>query len=180
MAERPGRASAVFRSVGMRSILDHLQVVGAGEREDGVHLGALAVEVNGHDRTGAPGQRPLQTGRIERAGLRLDVDQHRDGSGPLDPRNRRHARVGLGDHLVAGSDADGAESDRDRVRPGSDADRVARAATGGEGALELLDRPAEDEPRFVEDGRDRAVDLLSELGYLSGKIAKANHAGLSQ
>ena len=150
VGDRAGTRSAVLGADRLGSILDHLEIVRAGKREDPIEIRALAVEVDGEDRPRPLGQQRLEILGIERVGRLVDVREHGPRAGRLDARDRGDAGVRGRDHLVPLTDTDGLQRDRDRVGPGRDADSMSRPAVVGERALERLDRIAEDELAPVE------------------------------
>ncbi len=79
------------------------------------------------------------------------------------PDDRRYARVGCGDHLVAGRDPGRQERERDRVGPRRNADRVAYAAIAGERDLEPLDLVGKDVPAALEHAGKRGLDVGAGL-----------------
>ena len=145
-------------AVRLRSVLDDLHA----ELPQRLDVGAETVEMNGDDRARSFRQGGARGRRIERPGARIDVGEHRHRACSLDACDRRDARVRGNDHLVAGPHTDRAQRDRNRVRSGGDADRLAGAAPACEGALELRHPLAEDETAAVEHRRDRAVELRAK------------------
>ena len=67
------------------------------------------------------------------------------GSHRHDCEHRRDERVGRRDHLVAGTNLEGAQRQLDRREAGTDPDRVTGADIGGELGFEALDRGPHDE-----------------------------------
>ena len=112
----------------LRAILDQPQPDGPGDLGEGRQIGRLAIEVHRQHRRRPAGRRRLQDtlelARSHRVGTRLDIDQHRRRTGPLDRRDRRDRGVRHGEDEVARADAAGAQRQLDRVRAAGDADRV--------------------------------------------------------
>src|SRR5579885_1565100 len=95
-------------------ILDYRNSTARAEREDWIHVGGLAEEVDDNDRPGARRKHP---------GDRLGADAPRRfiHIGEYRPSARVNHRAGAGDesksgdlHLVAGTDAEGSESKMER------------------------------------------------------------------
>src|SRR5213079_1912974 len=68
LAEAADAPAAVARAVGLAGILDHGEVVTRGERQDGIEIGGPAVEMYGHDRPRARGDRRLDALGVEVGG----------------------------------------------------------------------------------------------------------------
>jgi len=173
-SERAGRRSVVEGAVGLRAVLDDRKAAAFRQRDDRLQLGALPVQVNGHDRARPRCQRLLEPARVERAGCELDVGEHRSRPARLDAGDRGHAGVRSRHDLVARADLERLEGDRDRVGPGGDAHGEARSAVGGEGLLEALDLLAEDEPAASEYALQRRVELVAELRGLAGEVEEGD------
>ena len=112
--------------------------------DDGVHVGHLAVEMDGHDRLRPRRDRRFQLRRIHGERVGFDVHKNRPRAGVADRRHAGDESEGHGDHLVARADAGGEQRKVERARAGIDGDRVLCAAIGGELALEAGDFLAED------------------------------------
>ena len=93
--------------------------------------------------------------RIEREAIGIDVGEHRPRAGHHDRQRRVRGRQRRGDDLVARTDAERAQRDRQRVGAGADADGVRRAAGCRELALERLELGTEHEPAALHDPGDR-------------------------
>ncbi len=83
------------RAVRLGAILDDARAVPAGESEDRVEIGRLAVKMHRDDGGDAPGRgrkSARERGGIERHGAGLDIDEERPRARKLDRRHRRHRR----------------------------------------------------------------------------------------
>ena len=113
VAKAAGGAAAIGRAVALRAILDEAQPVPAGEILERRQIGRLAIEMHREDRGGPAGrrvaQRRRQRGGVHREAAGRDVDQHRDGPGPLDRGDGRDRGMRHREDEVAGSDAAGAQ-----------------------------------------------------------------------
>ena len=107
VAEGAGPGALVLGAMGLAGVLDDREPVSTADGDHGVHIGGLAVEVDGHD-----GLRPRRDGSLDPRGVdgvanRVDVHEHRPGPTESDGLHRSEERVGNGDHLVAGANAHG-------------------------------------------------------------------------
>ena len=139
----------------------HGQAPAMRDRLDLVHGRGLTVQVHGHH-----GPRPRRDGRLETpgievVGLRVDVDEDRDGA---DQHNRARGgdeREGRRDHLVAGAHTHRLEGEQQRVGARVEADAVPGAAEGSELGLEGPDLGAEDEAAAREDASGGGKELFA-------------------
>ena len=106
-AHAPGPLAVIHRANGFGGIFNHGDAVALADRQQGIHVAEVAVEVHGHDRLGLGRDRGLHLFRIQTPAVRQDVHKHRCGAqmhdwcGGGDP-------VGVGhDHLIAGPNAQG-------------------------------------------------------------------------
>src|SRR5439155_4996322 len=120
-AERARAPAAVLGAVRLGAVLDDWDAAVRGEREHAVHVAALAVEMDGHNRPRSRAERTLERGQIDRRRGGLHVAQNGGRARTLDGGYGRHARVRLRDHLVAGADTERAQGELDRVSAGRDA-----------------------------------------------------------
>ncbi len=147
--------------MGLRRVFDHGQTKLR-------KLRGTSVEVHGHDCTRS---RPdCDSLGVERPRDGIDVGEHRRRAGGLDRRDRRHARVRRGHHLVAGTDARSAERDRERVGPRRHRDGMGAPAGVGPRALELLYRRAEHELRLVERALRSRVELVAQRAHVAREV----------
>jgi hypothetical protein len=163
--------------VGLGAVLDHGHVGGARQLGHRVDVADLPVQVHGDHRARARRQRPLERCRVDRAGLRLDVAEHRRRAGSRDGGDRRYARVRLGHDLVARADAGRAQDQLYGVCPRRAADSVRGPHPRGELALELLALAAEQEPAAVQHARDRSVELRPQLVDRAAEVREGHAHG---
>src|SRR5690606_9074576 len=108
----------------------------------------------------------LDERRIHVEGFRIDVDEHRLGSGILDRGNRRYERKRYRDHFVTRADSGREQRQVQRAGAAIYADTESAAAVGRELLLELGDFGAENEPAAIEHALYRGVDLGLDTGVL--------------
>jgi hypothetical protein len=73
---------------------------------DLVHGRGLPIQVNDQYCLRARRDQAIDLRRIERVGRRIHVAEHRSSTRGYKRRNRRHAGVRHGQHLIAGLDAE--------------------------------------------------------------------------
>src|ERR1039458_50294 len=111
VAERPGRLSLVERANRFGGVLDHDDSVFGAGMEDGVHIGALAIEVDRHQRLGEPvRRRPLSQGVGQDIGIQVPgcaAAIHKDRHATLVDNGVGGRNEGEGgtEHFVAGTDS---------------------------------------------------------------------------
>ena len=66
---------SAFQAMG--AIFDNFQSIGVGDLSDFFHIAHLAVKVNGHHSLGMGSDRFFYQVRIDIAGFRFDIDEHR-------------------------------------------------------------------------------------------------------
>ena len=175
----------VLGAVCLRGVLDHLEIVLGADRHDRVHVGGMTVEMNRDDRAGAERGRLRDQVRpellgIEREGARVDVHEDRQRARRHDRADGGHRDVGRGDHVIAGPHAAGAQGQVQRVGSRPHADGVARAAVGGELALEGGQLLAQHVPAALERSRDRRADLGADLPVLPRQVQERDVHGAHQ
>ena len=97
---------------------------------------------------------------VEQAVGVVDIAEHRSGTRVHHSQRGGDERVRGNDHLVPGTDASGAQGDRERGGSRGYADAVLDAAIVGELSLEALDLLAEDERARAE----HPLEGLRQLG----------------
>ena len=149
------------RAVRLGAILDDPRAVPPRKIEDRVEIGGLAVEMDRHDRGDAPafgGERAGKRRGIEVHRRRIYIDEIRPGARQLDRGHGRDRGMRHGGDVIVGTKRQRPEGNHQRIGAAGDADRVAAADIGGEGALERLDLGAENVGARIENPRDRGVD----------------------
>jgi hypothetical protein len=168
--DRAHRPPAVEGAVRLAGVLEHGEAAPVREFENRLQVRGVPVEVHGHDRPRARGDRPRDGARVEVEGRGVDVHEHRprarlhDGErGERGGERRRH-------DLVSGPRPERAQAEVERVGAVRHRDRVLRAEGPRELALERLALGAEDEPAGVEDARDGGVDLATQRGHVRAEV----------
>ena len=160
----------------------------AGKIGDRVHLATQAEEMHRGDRPHAvaPGgaqhavrvapaalaQAFREAGGIEIQRCRVDVDEDRLGTHPVETARGREKRIGCGDDRVARADPERHEDGELRVGSRGHADRMAAADSRGHGGFEILDLAAEDELLRSDDLVDLPDDGVADLRVLARQIKK--------
>src|SRR5262249_33958433 len=133
-AEARHRAALRARARGLAGILDDGEAVSASQLEDGIEVERVAEEVHGEDGPRARGEAFLDAAYLEVVGLGIYVTEHRARAREEDGIGRGDARERRGDHLVAGTDAEGGESDVERGGARRSGHRGVRSTQAREGA----------------------------------------------
>ena len=177
-AERADRPALVLRADGARGVLDELEPVALGQRDEGVHVRRQPDLVHGHDRLRALGDRALGRRGVEVVGQRVDVGEDRrraalpDGVGRGDEGQRRD------DDLVAGADARDVEREVQRGGAVGRGHRVGRAHALGVGGLEGGDARALGDPAGGDGlGDGGAVGLGQRRAANGTSIRRPSPAG---
>ena len=122
----------------LAGILDHLEPIALRDLADRVHVSSLTVQVDGQNGLGVRCDLGLDLAHVHQVGVGIDIDKHRSRTGQQDGLGRGDEGVRHGDHLVARSNAHGAQNDVQRAGAVADADAVLDAAELGELPLEGL------------------------------------------
>jgi len=134
----------VFSAEDLGGIFDDRDVAVAGrDGVDGVHVRRLAIEADRHDRLGLGGDPGLDLGRVDVAGVGLDV--HEDGGGTNQDNHLGGGDEGEGggDDLVAGTNAECHQADQQGLGAAGDRDAVLGAGVGGQTLFQFADLRAE-------------------------------------
>src|SRR5207248_3275845 len=85
ISQPSGAQTAVLGAMGLRRVLHDSEAVRMREGHDWLHIRALTVEMDGHDRAGALAQSFVKSLGIERARAAIGIDKYRPPPGGLDP-----------------------------------------------------------------------------------------------
>ena len=163
----------------LRRVFDHHQPVAQRDGVDGRHVGHLAVEADRHDGPRARRDRGLDQGRIDIAGIGLDIDIHRLAAQQHDHLGGGGKGEGRGDDLVTGLQGYGHQRDQQRVAATGHRHAVRRTAVGGQGRFHLGHLGPHDVLAVVQHALDAAVDVGLERGVLRpqvGELHSGHHA----
>ena len=149
----------------MGGVLDDREAVASRDLLDAVHAAGPAGEVDGNDRRGARADRRFDRGRVDIAGVWLDVDEHRSGARVHDGVRRRAVRRWRGDDLVAGPHADGQQGGVQARGARGDRDRMLGADVGGEPLLEPGHSRTGGQPARAQGGGD-----VGDLGFPDRRV----------
>lgn len=104
-----------MRADGLGVVLDDVEFVFGGYLPDSVHVGALAVQVNGHDGFCFWRDGSLDVGRADAFGFRATIDEHSRCACDPDCFCCGEERVWVGNDLVARPNSESHEREPDRV-----------------------------------------------------------------
>src|SRR6266852_3712861 len=175
VAEAADGPAIVLRAVCLSGVLNDEQFVSLRHREQRVHVGRLAVEVDRKDRFGARGDRRLDPRRVYGEGGWINVDEDGSGTRVPDRGDGGHEGVRDGDDFVARSDAGCQHRKMQRAGATVEGNAMHGAAVSGELALEGSDLVAEYELRALQDTLDRRIDLLLDAVVLRLEVEEGDH-----
>ena len=150
---------AIGRACRLCTVLHHLQAVRPCDTEDGVHVAALPVEVDGDNALGAWGDLCLDEAFVQKAILRTDVDDDGGSAGLYDAGDGGEGGHVGGDHLVARANIHAAQGQSDGLGTVGYAHTMADAEVVGKLTFEGLAFFPEDVPAGVEYTAQGCVDL---------------------
>ena len=104
MANRPRASPYVLGADRLGRILDDDQPMCLGERDHGIHVRHLAVQVHRNDGAGPARHLGRDLGRVQVVRRWIDVDEDRRRAHAGNRTRRREKRVRRRDDLVAGAD----------------------------------------------------------------------------
>ena len=165
-AERAGHADGAHGSaagccqVRLTRIFDQRQFVPRGHLLQGVHIRGLSVQMHRQNRPCARRDGAFGCGRVERQTFRIDVGEDWTRTDHHDRQRGVRGRQWRRDDLVARSNAQRAQDQRDCVGSISHADRVADATRGGELGFKRRDFRAE----HVPPAADHTLDCRAHRG----------------
>ncbi len=162
-------------SGGLGTVFDQTQSVAPGDRLQLLHRGGVPIQVDGHDGSGAGSDGRLDTGRIQRVGLGIDVGKDRRGSRQGRRAGRGHEGEGGADDFVARSHPQGAQGQVQGVGPVADADAELCPVPGCKFGLEGLDFGAQDVVGGSQGAQGGFLDLGLDLGVLGGQFQDGDH-----
>ena len=179
-ANRARAAERMLRAECLRGVFEDGHAVLFSQRDDGRHVRATAVEVDGDDG--------LDVRSVLERGFKLrgrdvvsgGIDIHEDGSraDARDAARSGEKSVRRGEHGVARPDVEGHEEDELRIGAGGDADAVPRAAVRRDGIFKRLRLRPEHEGLAVAHGFDLGHDAGLERGILRAEIEERDlHGG---
>jgi Coenzyme PQQ synthesis protein D (PqqD) len=122
--------------VRLRAIFDDLDAASARDIHDFRHVGRPAGKVNRDDRSCPLGEDGRDRLRSDVAALGIDIGENGSRSDEHCARCRGDERARRDDHLIARTDAEGAQCELEGYRPVRERDRAAPAESLGTGLLE--------------------------------------------
>ena len=141
-----------------------------GECVDRIHVGALAEDVDGHDRLGRGSDRGLDGLDADVVGARLDVDEDGDGAQVRDRLSGREEGERGRDDLVALADAEAGEDQEQRIGTVTARDAMLGADVLGNLRLERFDLGAADERRIAHGLEPDSVEFFLEVEILGLEV----------
>jgi hypothetical protein len=113
------------------AVFQHAQAVLAGNGQDGVHVGRLAIQVHRQDDTGSWGYGRFNQSRVDVVGALVGLYRHGGGAALAHGQPGGNVGVAGHDHFVARSHAHGAQCQVQRVEAVGHANGVFGFAVGG-------------------------------------------------
>jgi hypothetical protein len=153
--------SVAARADGLGVVLDDQQIVLVGNFADGAHVGALAVEMDGHQRFRFGSDGRLDARGIDAVGLRVGVDEHGRGVGDPDSLGGGEESVRLRDAFVPGADAKCHERQPQSIGAVAYAYRILQPMI----IRELLFKPLEHRSHHVLTAFQNLLDIGVDLGF---------------
>jgi hypothetical protein len=176
-AERAGPPVVPLATVRLGGVLDQRNARPRGDGGQAVHVGHVAVELDHDDRAGARGDGRGQDLGGDQEGVRVDVDEGRNGADPDHRGGGSDERVGGHDHLVAGPDAERLQGELQGVGAVGDTDRMGGVAVTGETGLELGDGRAADVPALQEGLDVGVLDVRPDLARHGAEVGERHFGG---
>jgi len=127
IAEGAGWPPFVRGADGLRGVLDNGEIAGAGEGEDGRHVGEEAIEVDRNDRASALSDAAFELGGIEIESSRVDVSEDGFSTDGADGAGGGYKGEGREEDFVTGLYTAGAKSKDERIGAGCEADAMSDA-----------------------------------------------------
>src|SRR3990172_1352750 len=175
VAESAGSLTLVFRSMSLSCVLDDRDLRIAGHPREVLHGSRMSVEVDGDDGLGFLGEAGGDGPRVEVHGFLVDVGEDRPraisgyGLGGGDEAERRR------DHLVARSDPEGLQGEKQGVAAIRHATGRRNPTEGGELGLEQLASLAPNEGPLSEYLLDGGVHLPLQVLILCSQVDDRDH-----
>ena len=155
-ADRPALPAGADR---VRRVLDDGDPVAVAERVDGVQVDREAGEVDRHDRASPRSDERLGVREVDQARLRIGIHEHRTRAGVLDDVGAGHEGHAGDQDLVAVSDSQQPQGDRQPGRARGEAADVPHVQVFLEACLERRDLRTGGQPAAA-DGVEQLLDLL--------------------
>lgn len=144
----------------MGGIFDYAEPVLVGYLVDCIHVGALSIQADGHDRFGFGCDSRFDPGGVDVVGSGVDVHKNRSGAHQGDHLARGNESEWSGYDFVAGANAQRHHGDQQGIGAAAGGDAVFNADISGELVFELLDFGPHDVLAVMQ----HAVDALFQLG----------------
>ena len=159
-------------------ILDHGDVAMAGcDCVDLTHVSNLAIERDGHDGFGFFRDRCLNQGRVDVAGIGLDIDEYRYRADQCDGLCRCHECEWRGDDFVARFHAQRHQRDEQGFSARSNRYAVPGLCEGFQLLFKLPNLRPHDVLAMIKNGLDSGVDRFFQVGILCLQVVKFNLVG---
>src|SRR5208283_3285401 len=159
---------------GLGVIFNDPELVLFGDGADGLHVGAMAVEMHGNDADGARRDGGFDLRGIDIVGDRVGIDEHSFAAGNPDGFGGGEKSVGGGDHFVAGLDTEGEKGEPESVGAGVQADGMLHAKILGQLLFKASESGAHNISLAFHDGMEGVVDFAFDAVVLTGVAVKRN------
>ncbi len=159
----------------LTGVFDHRQTMFLRDRENRVHVRGLSVEMNRDDGLGSRCNCRLDSCRIHRPVVGLDVDEHWLCAGVLDRCDRGDKGERYRDHLISRTDASCQECQVKGARAAVHTNGFSRGAERREVTFERRHGRTEYVRRLVEHLLNRSIDLGLQRPVLRLQIYVWNH-----
>ena len=172
-------AAPVLRAQTLRGVFNHGQMaVPGGNRVDGIHVGALAIQAHRHDGAGARRNGRLDACSVDQARIRLDIHKHR-----TPPQQNNHLGRGgkgerRGDHFVAALQAQRHQADEQRLGAAGNGDAMPGARALRQRRLQLGHFRPHDVLAVIQHALHAGVDAALQRRVLGFEVDEIHAVGI--
>ncbi len=129
--------SFVARTLSLRGVLDHLNPIWRGDGIDSIHVGGLAVKVDGDDCSSPRRNCGIDALRVKVVSSLVRLDRNRNRSGIGNGKPSCNIGVSWDDNLITRPNSNRAQSQMQSIEAVADSNAVVGAAISGKFLLEL-------------------------------------------
>ncbi len=174
VAQCPAAAPEDTGAVSLTGVLDDGELRLRRDRQHGIDVAWLPVEMHRDDRLCARRDRAFDLSRIEAEGALLDVHEHGPGAAGRHRQRGGDVRVRRNNHFIVLTNAEGDEREPQGIEAGADAHGVRASDARCELLLELRHLLAENEARAIHDPGKRRLQFEGQLLMLAAKVDEGN------